>query len=379
MTRISFIGDVMLGRVIGQLYGKHKYSIVEPKLRNKVRDGVDIVIANLESPVAYRSQTDGDHLQFKGNPDTLDELNWIDAFTLSNNHINDCGADGITETIDILNKKGFKNNGVFKGKYEPLILNHNDERIAVVVATDMLNIPFSEGCEWKTLRIGDRTVMKELKKMHDQGYCVILYAHIGMLFTRYPNPFTRDYLHECIDSGADIVVTAHSHCLGGMELYKDKFIFHSLGDFIMDGNSFRRRRSAVLKLEIEGKNVTSWEIIPAMIDNNYLTVVPSQKIETKMYKSFDKVSTNLEKHKKDYQFFFKSQYKMEMISHTMSTLCFLMKQRGMSGMLKMIWMRFEEVRRMFIWVSKDRSKDRRDDDAIKADRKKIKDEDLFMQ
>ena len=116
-----------------------------------------------------------------------------------------------------------------------------------------------------------------------------------------------------------------------------------------------------------------------MIDNNYLTVVPSQKIETKMHKSFDKVSTNLEKHKKDYQFFFKSQYKMEMISHTMSTLCFLMKQRGMSGMLKMIWMRFEEVRRMFIWVSKDRSKDRRDDDAIKADRKKIKDEDLFMQ
>lgn len=47
--------------------------------------------------------------------------------------------------------------------------------------------------------------------------------------------------------------------------------------------------------------------------------------------------------------------------------------------VKMIWMRFEEVRRMFIWVSKDRSKDRRDDDAIKADRKKIKEEDLFMQ
>lgn len=379
MIKISFIGDVMLGRVIGQRYGKQKYLIVEPALRDKITDGADLVFANLESPVAYKSQTEGDHLQFRGNPDTLDELKWIDAFTLSNNHITDCGTEGITETIGILEQKGFKHNGIYKENYEPFVFEQNGEKIAIVVATDMLNIPFAEDCDWKTLRVGDKAVTEVLKKYHAEGYCVILYAHIGMLFTRYPNPFTSDYLHECVDNGADIVVTAHSHCLGGMEVYQDKPIFHSLGDFVMDGNSFRRRQSAALKLDIEGKKVMTWDIVPAEIDMEYMTVCPDAKTEADMRKSFAKVTADLKKHAENYQKFFKTQYKKEMINHTMSTLHFLMKQRGVGGMFKMVWMRLEEVKRMFTWVSKDRSKDRRDDDAIKADRKKFKDEDLFKQ
>lgn len=369
----------MLGRVIGQRYGKEKYRIVEPALQEKITEGADLVLANMESPVAYKSQTEGDHLQFRGNPDTLDELRWIDVFTLSNNHITDCGTDGITETIEILEQNGFKHNGIFKDVYEPFLFEKAGEKIAIIVATDMLNIPFAEDCEWKTLRVGDNAVMDEIKKWHDKGYCVIVYAHIGMLFTRYPNPFTSDYLHKCVDNGADIVVTAHSHCLGGMEVYKDKPIFHSLGDFVMDGNSFRRRQSAALMLEIEGNNVAAWDIVPAVIDMEYVTVCPDTKTEAKMRKSFETVTTDLKKHTEDYQKFFKSQYKKEMINHAISTLHFLMKQRGVSGMFKMVWMRLEEVKRMFTWVSKDRSKDRRDDDAIKADRKKFKDEDLFKQ
>ena len=377
MTKISFIGDVMLGRVIGQRYRKQKNHIVEYTLRDKIIDGADLVFANLESPIVNKSKTDGDHLQFRGNPDALNELKWIDAFTLSNNHITDCGTEGITETIEILEKKGFKHNGIYKKEYKPFLFDNNGDKIAIVVATDMLNIPFAENCEWNTLRVGNVEVMKVLKKYHDGGYCVILYAHIGMLFTRYPNPFTRDYLHECVDNGADIVVTAHSHCLGGMELYNNKPIFHSLGDFVMDGNSFRRRQSAALKLEIEGRTVKSWNIVPAIIDMNYMTVCPEANIDIKMRTSFEKVTTDLKKHTTDYQHFFKTQYKKEMINHTVSTLHFLLKQRGLSGMLKMVGMRFEEVLRMFTWISKDRSKDRRDDDAIKADRKKFKEEDLF--
>ena len=173
MTKISFIGDVMLGRVIGQRYGKQKYDIVDPALRDKIIEGADIVFANLESPVVYKSKTEGDHLQFKGNPDALDELKWIDIFTLSNNHITDCGTEGITETIEILERKGFKHNGIYSRDYEPFLFNKNGEKVAIVAATDMLNIPFAENCAWKTMRVGDEKVMEVLKKYHDGGYCVI--------------------------------------------------------------------------------------------------------------------------------------------------------------------------------------------------------------
>lgn len=376
MTKITFIGDVMLGRIIGQKYKKEQYPIVEQKLRNKISES-DLVFANLESPVCYKSKTDGDHLQFRGNPETLKELNWIHAFSLSNNHITDCGTEGISETIKLLDENGFLHNGIFKDTYTPFVFEDGGEKIAIVTVTDMLNIPFTEDCPWKTLRVGDPIVMDIIKKLHEEDYCVILYAHIGMLFTRYPNPFTRDYLTECTDNGADIIVSAHSHCLGGMEYHKEKPIFYSLGDFIMDGNSFRRRQSAALQLKIKGKKVVSWNLIPAEINMNYQTVIPNKRTVYKMETSFKKVSTDILKHADTYQKFFKLQYKKEMINHTCSTLHFLIKQRGVRGMLKMVKMRFEEVLRMFTWVSKDRSSDRRDDEAISANRKKFNNDELF--
>lgn len=373
---ISFIGDIMLGRMIGSKYARQPFQVVSEDLVTQASKS-DFVIANLESPVVKEAKTEGDHLQFKGNPDVLDTLNWIDAFSLSNNHINDCGNLGMDETVSILEEKGFKHNGLFTEEYKPLVLDNGEEKIAIVTITDMMNIPFANDCKWQTLRVGDNRVMDVLSDLHKQNYCVILYAHIGILFSRYPNPVTYEYLHKCVDAGADIVVTAHSHCLGCMEYYKGTPIFHSLGDFVMDGNSFRRRRSGMLSMTIEGKKVIKWEIIPAEINFDYETVEPSEKISEKMLADFASVSAKLADHSDNYANFFKWQYKIEMILHTSSTLSYLIKTRGVGGMIKMVFQRFEEVGRMFKWVAKDRSKDQRDDDAIRSDRKRFTDDELF--
>ena len=375
-STLTFIGDVMLGRMIGSKYAKRHYLVVSEHLATKARNS-DFVIANLESPIVKEAKTEGDHLQFKGNPDVLDTLEWIDAFSLSNNHINDCGNLGMDETVSILEEKGFKHNGLFKKEYKSLVFEKGNEKIAVASITDMMNIPFADDCKWQTLRVGEERVIGILKDLHNKGYCVILYAHIGILFSRYPNPVTYEYLHKCIDAGADIVVTAHSHCLGCMETYKGVPIFHSLGDFVMDGNSFRRRRSGMLMLTIDGRRVTNWEIIPAEINQNYETVLPCEKVSKRMLHDFKFVSDKLAKHANDYTTFFKWQYKKELMLHTSSTLSFLMMTRGVGGMFKMIFQRSEEVGRMFKWVAKDRSKDQRDDDAIRADRKKFTDDELF--
>ena len=374
--KLTFIGDVMLGRMIGSKYAKQPYKVVADELINKAREA-DYVIANLESPVVKEAKTDGDHLQFKGNPDVLDTLTWIDAFSLSNNHINDCGNLGMDETVSIIEGKDFKHNGLFEKEYCPLVFEKGNERIAIVTITDMMNIPFADDCKWQTLRVGETRVFDILKKLHQEGFCVIIYAHIGILFSRYPNPVTYEYLHQCVDAGADVVVTAHSHCLGCMETYKGVPIFHSLGDFVMDGNSFRRRRSGMLSLTIEGKTLVGWEVTPAEINFDYETVEPEDKVRTKMLADFSVVSDKLAKHSGSYASFFKWQYKKEMMLHTSSTLSYLMKTRGVGGMFKMVFQRFEEVGRMLKWVAKDRSKDQRDDDAIRADRKKFTDDELF--
>ena len=41
--------------------------------------------------------------------------------------------------------------------------------------------------------------------------------------------------HMAIESGADLVIGHHPHVLQGVEEYKGKLIFYSLGNFVLTG------------------------------------------------------------------------------------------------------------------------------------------------
>ena len=205
-------------------------------------------IANLESPIS--SQSTDDSLKFAANADLLEQFKWVDCFSLSNNHINDFGSQGMKETIEALNSKSIGHNGLFNDKYTPFLIEKNGERIAVITCADMMNYEFSKDCPYKTLRLNqEHEIIKIIHHYKEQDFFIILYAHVGMLFTRFPNPVIRDFVHSMVDVGADCIVTAHPHCLGGYEHYKDKLIVYSLGDFLMDGASFRRRKAGILKTQ----------------------------------------------------------------------------------------------------------------------------------
>ena len=306
----------------------------------------------------------------------MKQFNFVD-FSISNNHINDCGRLGMDETIEALDKLNFGYNGLYKNKYEPIIINDKEQKIAVITCTDMINIPFSEENEYKTLRIDDDYLDEIIQEYRKDNYFIILYAHVGILFSRFINPEIRNLIHEKIDYGVDLVVTHHSHCVGGHELYKDKNIFYSLGDFVMDGGSYRRRQSVILNVDIVDNHVKSFDIVPVITNLNLETVLPDIKTKNKILNSWNFVTSMISKHSLSYSKFFKYQYKKEMLIHSVSTLSFLYKTIGIKKLLKMIFKRYEEVFRMMKWLSKDRSKDRRDDDAIKKNRKKFSENELF--
>jgi poly-gamma-glutamate synthesis protein (capsule biosynthesis protein) len=51
--------------------------------------------------------------------------------------------------------------------------------------------------------------------------------------------FVREFAHRCIDEGADVFVAHGPHILMGIELYRDKPIFYSLGNLIMQNETLR--------------------------------------------------------------------------------------------------------------------------------------------
>ena len=167
------------------------------------------------------------------------------------------------------------------------------------------------------------------------------------------------------------------HFLEFCENYNGKNIFHSLGDFVMDGGSYRRRQSVILNFDIKNSEIKSYELTPVITNDKLETCLPFKNRKQKILASWSTVTRKIEKNKNNYSAYFKKQYKYEMLSHTLSTLHFLIKTKGAKGMFKLIVKRHEEVLRMVGWLVQDRSKDRRDDDAIRKDRKKFSDNDLY--
>lgn len=360
--KITFIGDIMLGRFVGEKYNSAKYDIVSPKIKKHISHS-DYVIANLESPIIERATKREDHhLKFLANPEILEQFKWVNCFSLSNNHINDCGTIGMEQTMAALDRYKINWNGLYKHNYQPFLFENGQTKGAIITCDDLMNYEFADDCPWKTLRVGDDYIPNLIRKYRDLGYFVVLYAHVGMLFTRFPSPEIRAYLHKMADAGADLIISAHSHALGGFEKYKETLIFHSLGDFVMDGNSFRRRQACILDVEIEKNKLLKWDISPTQIDFNLQTVLPNKKTDKKLHKSFNYVSEMLAKHKVDYTKFYKNQYKKEMIAHSVSTLAFLIKTKGFFGMGKMIWVRVSDVLGMINRMLSDRSKMRYDSD-----------------
>lgn len=69
---------------------------------------------------------------------------------------------------------------------------------------------------------------------------VSIHAHEPKDEMWQPADFIVEFAHACIDAGADMVIGHGPHMLRGLEIYKDKPIFYSLGNFIFQYEYLQR-------------------------------------------------------------------------------------------------------------------------------------------
>ncbi|WP_298881803.1 CapA family protein [uncultured Polaribacter sp.] len=353
---LSFIGEVMLGREVGEFYKKNNTEIVDKLIKDKLSES-DLVLANLEAPVAGNLKDEDDIMTFIAKPETLKEVDFVDFFSLANNHINDAGTKGIDESIKHLEKNKFKWNGFYEKAYEPILFEKNDVKCAIICCTDVLNIEIDdERYKRKLLWLDDKTINDVITDFKNKGYFVVLYVHGGIMFSRYPNPLFRSILHSKIDLGVDLVVSVHPHVIGCEETYKGKNIFYSLGDFVMDGHSERRRSSMVLNLKLKNDFSYTYELVPTYINNELKTILANGKKKDKLLKSWNRVSQKLAKNKNNYDSFYKKKFKIEILLHVISTIKYQIKEKSILDFIKIIFKRAKDFKNMGRWMMKDTSK-----------------------
>lgn len=80
-----------------------------------------------------------------------------------------------------------------------------------------------------------RGLRDDIARARELADAVIVSAHWGIHFTHAElADYQRALGHAAIDAGADLVIGHHAHILKGVEMYKGRAIFHSLGNFAIE-------------------------------------------------------------------------------------------------------------------------------------------------
>ncbi len=225
-----FFGDLMLDRNVKKAIEKNSPDYLLKNLagaENRFFRGVDIFHANLEGPFANSRRATTKEIAFRFDPvliPTLKKYNF-NIFDVANNHSLDMSVAGLNESkVNLKNANiDFYGDGYGIGKDAYLIKEVGGLKIGFVGFNDTY-YPLDK------LKI--KAKIEEVKKQSD---LVVVNIHWGQeyLFLK-SNARQKDLAHLMIDAGADLIVGHHPHVIEEMEIYKNKPIFYSLGNFIFD-------------------------------------------------------------------------------------------------------------------------------------------------
>lgn len=225
--RISVLnfGDMMLSRNVEKAMqrGLDPFEKIRGVEGNFLR-GVDFISANFEGAITDKESCPIKYHSFVLKPEIVNLIskNNINLLNLANNHISDCGKDGLSETGGFLSARAIYAFGGFSAEKSFVVREISDKKIVFV------GIDF-------TLHSDDPTPyaekIRELKRNNDY---VAVNVHWGFEYHKVPSKEQREIAHILVDSGADLIIGHHPHVVQSVEIYENRAIFYSVGNFVFD-------------------------------------------------------------------------------------------------------------------------------------------------
>lgn len=211
-------------------------------------------------------------------PDNIQELTsaGFNVVSTAGNHHMDAGPDAFVDCLDVLKKNNIQTVGVGRNIAEartPTIVERKGTRVAFLGYSSILpnsgapaeaqaerpgcapmfvtthyeplddqpGYPDTKVYTWADKR--DLAAMKEdIKRAKAEADVVVMSIHWGV--HNLPGiiaMYQYEVGHAAIDAGVDLILGHHPHILKGIEVYKGKVIFYSLGNFAIDMMAFHRR------------------------------------------------------------------------------------------------------------------------------------------
>lgn len=268
---IAAVGDIMIGSTsINDTFLPPNDGADILKEVTPILSAADIAFGNLEGPLleggetkkcpptstrcfAFRMPTRyGKILKDAG----------FDILSLANNHAADFGDDGRVSTRKVLDDLGIKHAGSDRTQFTTAIVESKGRRVAFIgfahnaITPNINDLVFA------------RALVEQANKKADLVVVSFHGGAEGVDAQRVPNRlemFGKEkrgnlplFARTVIDAGADLVLGHGPHVLRGMEIYKDRLVVYSMGNFATYGMFSLKEEKALtaifeVKMAADGK------------------------------------------------------------------------------------------------------------------------------
>lgn len=246
--KIAIVGDVMIGRLVNQALREEPASYPWGNSLELFRQAdwrccnLECVLSGIEPPFFRRPKI----FRFRSDPKNVNVLQaaGIDGVGLANNHTLDFEEDAMLQMLEILDAAQIARAGAGRDLEEarrPALRPVGDEKIALFSLTD--NEPSWEagagkpGVYYLPMKVHDpraRKLLEQIARVRRSVGAVIVSIHWGSNWGSLPERGHPEMAHALIDAGADVVFGHSCHILRGIEIYRQRPILYSCGDFIDD-------------------------------------------------------------------------------------------------------------------------------------------------
>lgn len=264
VTILAF-GDMMLDRAVRKKILENGPEYPFAQIKDFIKG--DIVVANAEGPFTYNKSVTMDvkngPLVFTFDPAILPTLKSL-GFTLfsqANNHTLNFGMSGFRQSTSSIVNAGLNWFGDPSNKdVSPYIENVRGEKIAFIGYHEFVY----QGLD---------KVLDAIKEAKKTATFVVVYPHWGEEYLLGFTSVQQQKAYSFIDAGADVVIGAHPHVIEPIEIYKNKLIFYSLGNFVFDqGFDIPTGRGLSVKMSLKTKEV-QYDLFPFFIEKQQVRLM----------------------------------------------------------------------------------------------------------
>lgn len=280
-------GDILLDRGVSEYLEENGYDYPYAGIKEEIIKG-DIAIANLECPLTDSGNAvlKRPELVFKGSKlnGTALKRSGFDLLNLANNHTMDQGREGLTNTIKLLESSGIRTLGAGMTRSEarkPVFIEKGRKRIGFLGYCDFPPEGYIYDEDKADVARADmKSLSKEVKAAREQCDFLVVSFHWGKEFDFYPGDRQREMAHAAVENGADLIIGHHPHVLQGVEEYKGKLIFYSLGNFVFDRQLPKGTdESVIIDITVDGGGWKEARVVPVRVEDCQPVIAQGQAAE----------------------------------------------------------------------------------------------------